>query len=148
MNALSTLAFKQLVIPQMRPQQSGTIVNVGSVGGKVSLSWAVMYCAAKWALHCIDDSLHRGLMGARIGVMKVCPWIVDAKFRDHVLAGTGPGRIEHIRRIVRPDQVPSPIIRGLERRKHTVVDPKIGLIFTSLDLFVPWLMDWYVRGKF
>jgi short-subunit dehydrogenase len=147
-NVFSALALTQLVIPQMRSQQSGTIVNIGSVGGKVSLPWAVMYCATKWALHCIDDSLHRELMGTGIRVMKVCPGIVDTKFRDHVLAGTAPGRVEDIRRIVSPDQVASAIIRGLERRKRTVFVPKIGLIFTSLDFFAPWLMDWYVRGKF
>jgi short-subunit dehydrogenase len=87
-------------------------------------------------------------MGTGIRVMKVCPGIVDTKFRDHVLAGTAPGRVEDIRRIVSPDQVASAIIRGLERRKRTVFVPKIGLIFTSLDFFAPWLMDWYVRGKF
>ena len=44
-NVFSTLALAQLVVPYMRAQQSGTIVNIGSVGGKVSLPGAVMYCA-------------------------------------------------------------------------------------------------------
>src|ERR1700722_8146307 len=60
-NVFSALALTQLVVPHMRTRKSGTIVNIGSVGGKVSLPWAVMYCATKWALHCVDDSLHREL---------------------------------------------------------------------------------------
>ena len=56
-NVFSALALTQLVIPVMRRQGTGVIVNIGSVGGKVSLPWAVMYCATKWALHCVDDSL-------------------------------------------------------------------------------------------
>jgi len=147
-NVFSALALTQLVVPHMRAKKSGTIVNIGSVGGKVSLPWAVMYCATKWALHCVDDSLHRELMGTGIRVMKVCPGIVDTKFRDHVLAGTAPGRVEDIRRVVSPDQVAAAIIHGLERKKRTVFVPKIGFIFTSLDFFAPSVMDWYLRGKF
>jgi len=147
-NVFSALALTQLVVPQMRSKQSGTIVNIGSVGGKVSLPWAVMYCATKWALHCIDDSLRRELLGTGIRVMKVCPGIVDTKFRDHVLAGTAPGRVEDIRRVVSADQVAHAIIRGLERGNRTVFVPKIGFIFTSLDFFAPRVMDWYLRRKF
>jgi short-subunit dehydrogenase len=147
-NVFSALALTQLVVPHMRARKSGTIVNIGSVGGKVSLPWAVMYCATKWALHCVDDSLHRELMGTGIRVMKVCPGIVDTKFRDHVLAGTAPGRVEDIRRVVSPDQVASAVIKGVERAKRTVFVPKIGFIFTSLDFFAPSVMDWYLRGKF
>ena len=147
-NVFSALALTQLVARQMRSQQSGAIVNIGSVGGKVSLPWAVMYCATKWALHCIDDSLHRELSGTGIRVMKVCPGIVDTKFRDHVLAGAAPGRVEDIRRVVSPDQVARAVIRGLERGKRTVFVPQIGFLFTSLDFFAPRVMDWYLRGKF
>jgi short-subunit dehydrogenase len=147
-NVFSLLALTQLIVPHMRQRQSGTIVNIGSVGGKVSLPWAVMYCATKWAVHCVDDSLHRELSGTGIRVMKVCPGIVDTKFRDHVLAGSAPGRVEDIRRVVTPDQVASAIIRGVERRKRTVFVPKIGFIFTSLEFFAPRAMDLYVRAKF
>lgn len=146
-NVFSALALTQLVVPHMREKKSGTIVNIGSVGGKVSLPWAVMYCATKWALHCVDDSLHRELAGTGIRVMKVCPGIVDTRFRDHVLAGTAPGRVEDIRRVVSPDQVAAGVIRGLEHGKRTVYVPKIGVIFTSLDFFAPRIMDWYLRGK-
>jgi short-subunit dehydrogenase len=147
-NVFSALALTQLVVPQMRSKQCGTIVNMGSVGGKVSLPWAVMYCATKWALHCIDDSLHRELSGTGIRVMKVCPGIVDTKFRDHVLAGTAPGRVEDIRRVVSADQVARAVIRGVECGKRTVFVPRIGFIFTSLDVFAPRVMYWYLRGKF
>jgi len=146
-NVFSALALTQLVIPHMRKAGSGAIVNIGSVGGKVSLPWAVMYCATKWALHCVDDSLWRELRGSGIKVMKVCPGIVATKFRDHVLAGKAPGPVEDIRRVVSPDQVAAGVIEGLERNRRTVFVPKIGRIFTSLDFFAPRLMDWYLRRK-
>lgn len=147
-NVFSALALTQLVVPHMQARRSGVIVNIGSVGGKVSLPWAVMYCATKWALHCVDDSLHRELRETGIHVVKVCPGIVDTKFRDHVLAGSAPGRVEDIRRVVSPDDVARGIIRGVEHKKRTVFVPKIGFIFTSLDFFAPRVMDWYLRRKF
>ena len=147
-NVFCALALAQLAIPQMRAQASGVIVNVGSVGGKVSLPWAVMYCASKWALHCVSDGLRRELAGTGVHVMKVCAGIVSTGFREHVLAGSAPGPVEDIRRTVTPEQVAATIMYGVERRKSTIYVPKIGLAFTSLDFFAPWLMDWYLRGKF
>jgi short-subunit dehydrogenase len=147
-NVFSALALAQLAIPYMRAQGSGTIVNIGSVGGQVSLPWAVMYCATKWALHCVDDSLRRELASSGIHVLKVCPGIVETKFRDHVLAGSAPAPVEDIRRIVTPDQVAEAMMRGVERGRRTVYVPHIGRLFTSLEFFAPRVMDWYLQSKF
>lgn len=146
-NVFAPLALSQLAIPVMRKQKSGVIVNVGSVGGKVSLPWAVMYSSTKWALHCIDDSLRRELHGTGIHVVKMCPGIVATNFREHVLAGSAPGPVEDIRRVVTPDQVAAGVVRGIERRKRTVYVPKIGLAFTLMESVAPWAMDIYLRGK-
>ncbi|MEP6715072.1 MAG: SDR family NAD(P)-dependent oxidoreductase [Terriglobia bacterium] len=147
-NVFSVLALTQLVIPGMRARKSGVIVNIGSVGGEVSLPWAVMYCASKWALHCLDDSFRRELAGSGIRVVKVCPGIVDTEFRSHVLAGKAPQNVENIRRMVSPDRVAATIISGVKRNKKRLYVPAIGRVFTSLEFFAPWLMDWYVRRKF
>lgn len=147
-NVFSPLALAQLVIPQMLSQRSGIIVNIGSVGGAVSLPWAVMYCATKWAIHCIDDSLRRELIGTGVRVLKVCPGIVSTGFRDHVLAGKAPGRVEDLKRVVTPEQVAAGIADGLARKKRTVYIPRLGRVFTSMEFFAPWLMDRYLRTKY
>lgn len=147
-NVFAPLALTQLVIPGMRQQRSGTIVNIGSVGGKVSLPWAVMYCASKWAVHCVDDSLRRELKDSGVRVVKVCPGIVDTKFREHVLAGAAPGSVEAIRRVVSPDQVAAAIVRGIEQKRRTVFVPKIGWAFTTLEAVAPWAMDLYLSRTY
>ena len=146
-NVFAPLALTQLVIPTMRQQRSGVIANIGSVGGRVSLPWAVMYCSTKWAVHCIDDSLRRELKSSGIHVVKVCPGIVDTKFRDHVLAGNAPAPVEDIRRVVSPDQVAEAVIGGIQHRKRTVFVPKIGFAFVWMEALAPWAMDLYLKGK-
>jgi short-subunit dehydrogenase len=136
-NVFAPLALAQLVIPHMRSRGSGVIVNIGSVGGAVALPWAVMYCATKWSLHCIDDSLRRELTGTGVRVLKVCPGIVSTDFRDHVLAGKAPGRVESLKRVVTPDQVAAEIAKGLVKNKRTVYVPRLGQIFTSMEFFAP-----------
>jgi short-subunit dehydrogenase len=106
-----------------------------------------MYCATKWALHCVDDSLRRELRHSGIAVVKICPGIVETKFRDHVLAGKAPGPVQDIRRVVTPDQVAAATIHGIERRKRTVYVPKIGWAFTTMEAVAPWAMDLYLHGK-
>ena len=122
-NVFAPLSLTQLVIPEMRRRKSGTIVNIGSVGGRVALPWAVMYCATKHATHCVDDALRRELAPDGIHVMKVCPGVVETGFRDNVLAGRAPEKVKDIRRVVFPRQVAEAIVRGIRARRRTVYVP-------------------------
>ena len=144
-NLFAPLRLAQLVAPVMRRQGSGVIVNMGSVGGGVSLPWAALYCASKFALHAVNDSLRRELAGAGIHVMKVCPGIVATGFRDHVLSGKAPGGVERIRRVVTPQQVAEGAWRGIQRRRRNVYVPWLSKVFMGVDFVAPRVMDWYCR---
>jgi short-subunit dehydrogenase len=146
-NVFSPLALTQLVIPYMRAHRSGTIVNIGSVGGRVSLPWSAMYCASKFAVHAVNDSLRRELKREGIRVMKVCPGIVDTKFRENVLAGKAPKPVADISRVVSADQVAHAIRRGLKTGAQTVYVPAISRAFMALESISPRIMDWYVRRQ-
>jgi NAD(P)-dependent dehydrogenase (short-subunit alcohol dehydrogenase family) len=143
-NVFAPLAMAQLVLPAMRRQGSGTIVNVGSVAGEVALPWTAAYCASKAALHSIHDSLRRQLRGTPVRLMKVAPGIVDTDFRAHVLGGAPPDSVRQIRRVVPADAVADAILRGVYKGRRTVYVPKIGAIFTLLGSIAPSLMDLYL----
>lgn len=128
-NVFAALALAQLVAPVLRRNHAGFIVNIGSVGGKVSLPWAAIYCASKFALHAINDSLRRELSTDD----KVCPGIVETHFREHVLSGGAPDPVSDIRRTVSPASVAEEVVRGIERGSRTVYVPRSGKLFTSLD---------------
>jgi NAD(P)-dependent dehydrogenase (short-subunit alcohol dehydrogenase family) len=144
-NVFAPLAMAQLVIPVMRRLGSGTIVNLGSVGGYVSLPWAAAYSASKFALHALNDALRRELRRDRIHVMNISPGIVDTAFRTNVLGGVAPPRVAGIRRTVSPEAVAKGILDGIENRRRTVYVPKIGRLFRLIELFSPCVMDWYTQ---
>lgn len=146
-NVFAAASLTQEALPSMLARGTGTVVNVGSVGGYVSLPWAVMYCASKFALHAYSDSLRRELRGSGISVLKVCPGIVDTQFREHVLAGTAPVEVQKISRVVTADRVAEAIVRGLRRSRRQVYVPWIGRVFTAMDHLAPGIMDWYLEGK-
>lgn len=146
-NVFSPLALTQLVLPAMRSQKSGTIVNIGSVGGQVSLPWCVAYCASKFSLHALDDSMYREFKREGIHVIKVCPGIIETNFRQHVLGGIAPPNVAAIRRVVTPEQVASRVVLAVENGSRTVYVPAIGRVFTGLGVLAPRIMDWYLARK-
>ena len=79
--------------------------------------------------------------------MKVCPGIVNTRFRENVLAGKAPGPVENIRRVVSADQVAQAILEGLRTGAQTVYVPALARAFMALESISPRLMDWYVRRQ-
>ncbi len=147
-NVVGPLALTQLVLPIMRRQGSGTIVNLGSVAGNVSMPWAFGYSASKFALHALNDSLRRELRNKGIRVVKVCPGIVDTRFRENVLGGSVPRKLTDLRPLVSAERVAKVIFEAVESgSSDTLYVPRIGALFSAMEHFCPWLMDWYL-GRF
>jgi short-subunit dehydrogenase len=143
-NVTAPLALTQLVIPVMRQQGGGTIVIMGSVGAQVALPWASVYSASKAALHSLHDSLRRELRGGPVHVIKICPGIVDTRFRDHALAGEAPASVRDIRWVVSPEAVARRILHAIDRRQNTVYIPRIGALFVIGGAIAPRLMDFFL----
>ena len=144
-NVVAPLALTQLVLPAMRRQQGGTIVNLGSVAGNVSMPWAFGYCASKFAMHALNDSLRRELREEGIRVVKVCPGIVATRFRQNVLGGSAPGKVADLRTLVSPETVADLIFGAVTSgTAGTVYVPRIGWLFSAIEHFCPPLMDWYL----
>ncbi|HEU5458867.1 MAG TPA: SDR family oxidoreductase, partial [Pyrinomonadaceae bacterium] len=64
------------VLPSMRQRRQGRIVNISSVGGKVSVPHLVPYSASKFALVGLSKGLRAELMKDGIVVTTVCPGLM------------------------------------------------------------------------
>lgn len=72
------------VLPLMRDREDGTIVNVSSVAGKVALPGGSAYCASKFALEAMSDSLRSEVEQFGIDVVLVEPGLVETEFDDRM----------------------------------------------------------------
>ncbi|MFN2508171.1 MAG: SDR family NAD(P)-dependent oxidoreductase [Chthoniobacterales bacterium] len=77
------------VIPHMRECGGGRIVNITSIGGKIAVPHLAAYCASKFALVGLSDSVRAELARDRIFVTTVAPGMmrtgshVNAKFKGN-----------------------------------------------------------------
>lgn len=76
----------QAVLPIMRQQQGGCIVNIASVVGKVSLPFAGWYSASKHAVEALSDALRLEVQPFGIKVVVIEPGAIKTEF-DEVALG-------------------------------------------------------------
>ncbi|MCK6593476.1 MAG: SDR family oxidoreductase [Polyangiaceae bacterium] len=79
-NAKSTWLFCKEVIPHMRKQGGGQIINVASVAGLQGYPTEAIYCASKFAQVGMTQALDREFYKEGIKVTAVCPGGVETHF--------------------------------------------------------------------
>ena len=72
-NVFGATRLTQLVLPSMRQQHSGTIVNVTSMGGRIYTPLGAWYHATKFALEAISDCLRIEVEPFGINVVVIEP---------------------------------------------------------------------------
>jgi short-subunit dehydrogenase len=145
-NVFAPLAFSQLVVPLFKENGKGLIINIGSIGGEVALPWAALYCATKFSLHCISDSLRRELQGTNIKVLTVKPGVVATAFREEVLGGVAPPRVKAITGM-RVASLAQAIANRVEGGGNSLFKPWYGWIFALTDRVAPFITDRYIQGR-
>jgi NAD(P)-dependent dehydrogenase (short-subunit alcohol dehydrogenase family) len=81
-NVFGLVRLTQLALPAMRAQRWGKVVNVGSMGGRVSFPGAGHYHATKHALEAISDALRFELRGFGIDVILLEPGLITTEFAE------------------------------------------------------------------
>ena len=79
-NVFGLVRLTQLVLPKMRDQRWGKIVNLGSMGGKLVFPGGGHYHATKHALEAISDALRFEVRGFGIDVILLEPGLITTEF--------------------------------------------------------------------
>jgi NAD(P)-dependent dehydrogenase (short-subunit alcohol dehydrogenase family) len=163
-NVFGTIALTQAMLPLIR-RQSGRIINVSSIAGRVTAPLLGAYSASKFALEATNDALRLELKPWNIRVVSIQPGVIDTDFgadalrraeemlprisnNIHRLYGDAIAR-ERARanlpaRGISSEQVAGVIVQALETarpRTRYVVGPDARLIARLRSLLPDSLMD-------
>lgn len=86
-NVFGLIRMCQLVLPGMRKQGFGRIVNVGSMGGKLTFPGGGIYHATKYAVEAISDALRFEVQGFGVEVILIEPGLIRTGFAHAVESG-------------------------------------------------------------
>src|SRR5205807_1734221 len=86
-NFFGTVAAMQTVIPIMKQQGSGAIINISSVAGHIPLPFHAAYSATKFAMNAIGKAARVELAGTGIQITTVCPGYVRTDFGVNAVKG-------------------------------------------------------------
>ena len=88
-NVFGLLRMSQLVLPGMRRQGFGRIVNVSSMGGRLVFPGGGIYHGTKFAVEAISDAMRWEVRGFGVDVALVEPGLIRTEFGDTAATSVG-----------------------------------------------------------
>jgi NAD(P)-dependent dehydrogenase (short-subunit alcohol dehydrogenase family) len=173
-NVFGPLAMCRLVLPGMRAQGWGKIVNLSSMGGKFTFPGGGVYHASKYAVEALSDALRFEVKGFGVDVIVIEPGIIRTRFGETAVreidAGTrDPGPYGEFNRAVAestegvyergplarlggpPEAVAKRIEQAISARRpraRYTVTPSARMLITGHALLGDRGWDAMLRGQF
>ena len=91
-NVFGLLRMSQLVLPGMRAQRWGKVVNIGSMGGRFTFPGGGIYHATKYAVEALSDAMRFEVKGFGVDVVLIEPGIIRTQFAETAVAGLPEGQ--------------------------------------------------------
>ncbi len=172
-NVFGLLRMTQLVLPGMRRAGTGRVVNMGSMGGRLTFPGGGVYHATKYAVEALSDALRFEVQGFGVKVVLVEPGLITTEFANTAVASvdsgaTDDGPYAHFNEAVRkgtaaaytgpmgklggpPEAVAKVVLKALTstrpRARYTVT-PSAKLAITQRRVTPDRLWDLGMRAQF
>lgn len=144
-NFFAPLHLSQLVIPIMRRQGSGQIIQVSSIVGHRAVPNQSIYCATKYALNALSDSLRTELLKSNIQVTDIYPGITATPFVANQLHST---RTSHAGIAIPPEKVAHVILSAIHKRSRARYIRWHDRLLIYLSRALPSLAEWALGTGF
>ena len=92
-NVFGAARLTQLVLPHMRQQRSGKIINISSIGGKFAAALGGWYHASKFALEALSDSLRNEVKQFGIDVVVIEPGGIKSEWSNIAIEKIGRAHV-------------------------------------------------------
>jgi short-subunit dehydrogenase len=143
-NVFGVVHSIQAALPAMLERGSGSIVIVSSVLGYRGLPTFSGYCASKFALNGLAESLQAELAPKGIHVLLACPGLTETPFHERRLGRKDESGVREAIRAQDPETCGAQIVRALRRRRKRVVLTTHGRLLARLARHLPSVADWAV----
>jgi short-subunit dehydrogenase len=81
-NVFGLIRMCQLVLPGMREQHWGKIVNLGSMGGRLTFPGGGLYHATKYSVEALSDAMRFEVRGFGVDVILIEPGLIVTNFGE------------------------------------------------------------------
>ena len=123
-------------IRRMKPRRTGHIVNVASIAGKIGAPGGATYCASKFGVVGMSESVRYELRGTGVEISCVMPTIVSTE----LAAGLKQTRMSSQ---VKPEQVAAAIVGALEKPRFDVFVPaRLGTLGRVMAMLPRRAAEW------
>ena len=147
-NFFAPLSLIQTVIPGMKQKKSGQIINIASGVGKRALPGFSSYCATKFALNGLTESLRLELKPSGIDVVSVSPGRVSSNFHKNIeFYGRWKVQIPEMN-MRTPEKIARTILCASLWRCREVMVFGPGWVGYHLNYWAPRLVDWLLARKY
>ncbi len=142
-NFFGAISAMQAVIPVMRQQGGGAIINISSVAGHLPLPFHSLYSASKFALNAVGKAAGVELKSDGIHVLTVCPGYVRTAFSENAIRGNELKRVrpDSVRGIT-AERVANATLRGYLKQKREVIVPWTMHVPVKLYQLFPGVVEW------
>jgi short-subunit dehydrogenase len=86
-NVFGLMSVTRAFLPKMRERRTGRIINVSSVGGRITLPYFGVYNSTKYAVEALSDALRYELRPFGIDVALIEPGVIRTNFEATAVAG-------------------------------------------------------------
>jgi len=142
-NLFGAIACMQAVIPVMKRQGGGMIINVSSVAGHIPLPYSAAYSATKFAMNAVGKGARMELRSSGVHVMTVCPGTIATNFTENAVKGKEPLRMRGPNRGgMSAERVAAAVVSACGPEKREVIVPWQHHISVKFYQLFPWLVEW------
>lgn len=85
------------VLPTMKAQGSGHVINIASIGAHAVSPTAAVYCATKYAVWAISEGLRQE--NTDIRVTTICPGVTESELADSIADAAGREEMKTFRKV-------------------------------------------------
>ena len=119
-NFLGAVWVIREVVPILRKQNSGLIINVSSTAGRKPRPTALVYCGTKYAINAVNDALREELLGTKVRVCSIQPGIVNTELFDTF--EVHPSKRLHISKMIEPEEMAELIAFIIDKPWHVGIN--------------------------